>query len=102
MFATAGRKLHPAVILIHGFGSSLHTWEPWARALQSDYRVIRFDLPGSGLSEPDPTGRYDDASTMELIVCADGSLGRCEGGVRRQFDRRTHSLEIRGAAIRSG
>ena len=71
----SGPKTAPAVIMIHGFGSSLHTWEPWARALQSDYRVIRFDLPGSGLSEPDPTGRYDDERTMDLIVALMDRLG---------------------------
>ena len=42
----------PAVILLHGFGSSLETWEPWARALSAHYRVIRFDLPGFGLTAP--------------------------------------------------
>ena len=36
----------PAVILLHGFGSSLHTWEPWAQALAPRFRVIRVDLPG--------------------------------------------------------
>ena len=71
----SGPKSAPAVILIHGFGSSLHTWEPWAQALQSDHRVIRFDLPGSGLSEPDPTGRYDDERTMDLIVALMDRLG---------------------------
>ena len=47
-----GPKGAPALIMLHGFGSSLETWEPWARALQTDYRVIRFDLPGTGLSAP--------------------------------------------------
>ncbi len=70
-----GPKLAPAVIMIHGFGSSLHTWEPWARALQSDFRVVRLDLPGSGLSEPDPTSRYDDQRTMDLIVALMDRLG---------------------------
>jgi hypothetical protein len=37
-----GQKEAPALIMLHGFGSSLETWEPWARALQTDYRVVRF------------------------------------------------------------
>ncbi len=53
--------------MLHGFGSSLHTFEPWARALENEYRVIRFDLPGSGLSEPDPSGVYTDVRSMELL-----------------------------------
>ena len=71
----SGPKLAPAVVMLHGFGSSLHTWEPWAQALQSEYRVIRIDLPGSGLSDPDPTGRYDDQRTMDLIVALMDRLG---------------------------
>jgi pimeloyl-ACP methyl ester carboxylesterase len=76
MIEIAGAQLHvradgpesaPAVILIHGFGSSLHTFEGWAQGLQSDFQVIRIDLPGSGLSPPDPTGRYDDGRAFELL-----------------------------------
>jgi len=63
----SGPKTSPAIILLHGFGSSLQTWDAWASVLQNDYRVVRFDLPGSGLSEPDPTGDYTDARTLALI-----------------------------------
>ena len=63
----SGPKTSPAIILLHGFGSSLQTWDAWASVLQKDYRVVRFDLPGSGLSEPDPTGDYTDARTLALI-----------------------------------
>jgi pimeloyl-ACP methyl ester carboxylesterase len=62
-----GPKSAPAVILIHGFGASLHTWEPWAQALEKDFRVVRFDLPGSGLSGPDALQDYSDARSMQLI-----------------------------------
>ena len=63
-----GPREAPAVILLHGFGASLDTWEPWARALSGRYRVIRFDLPGFGLTGADPTGDYSDARTMTLIM----------------------------------
>ncbi len=62
-----GRKDAPALIMLHGFGASLHTWEPWAAALADEFRVIRFDLPGSGLSPPDPTGDYSDVRSMQLL-----------------------------------
>jgi pimeloyl-ACP methyl ester carboxylesterase len=54
--------------MLHGFGSSLHTWEAWAQALEGEYRIIRLDLPGSGLSPPDPTGDYTDARSIVLIT----------------------------------
>lgn len=73
----AGVRLHvrdtgpreaPTLLLLHGFGASLHTWEPWARRLDSTYRVIRFDLPGSGLSAPDPTDDYTDVRSEQLVL----------------------------------
>ena len=84
MISVANARLHvrasgqidaPPLILIHGFGSSLHTWEAWARELARDYRVIRFDLPGSGLSPPDPTGLYVDARIHELLIALMDQLG---------------------------
>ena len=62
-----GSKDAPVVIMIHGFGSSLETWTPWAQSLSANYRVVRFDLPGCGLSEPDRTGSYADARSIALV-----------------------------------
>jgi pimeloyl-ACP methyl ester carboxylesterase len=62
-----GPRDAPAVVLLHGFGSSLETWEPWAQTLSLNYRVVRFDLPGCGLSEPDRTGDYGDARSVGLV-----------------------------------
>lgn len=44
------------IVLIHGTSASLHTWDGWAHALTqtAKRRVIRFDLPGIGLSGPMP------------------------------------------------
>jgi pimeloyl-ACP methyl ester carboxylesterase len=65
----------PALLLIHGFGASLHTWEIWAEALSERYRVIRVDLPGSGLSPPDPSGVYTDARSEQLLLALLDQLG---------------------------
>jgi pimeloyl-ACP methyl ester carboxylesterase len=46
----------PVILAIHGFSSSLHTWEPWVALLTTgaeninDYRLISIDLPGHGLT----------------------------------------------------
>lgn len=40
------------VILIHGTSASLHTWDGWVGSLASERRVIRYDLPGFGLTGP--------------------------------------------------
>ncbi len=71
----SGPRDAPALILLHGFGASLQTWDAWADALATTHRVIRLDLPGSGLSAPDPTGDYTDARSMQLIVALMVQLG---------------------------
>ena len=48
----------PAIVLLHGSNADLHTWQPWAEALRRDYRVIRFDQRGHGLTGPAPDGDY--------------------------------------------
>lgn len=71
----SGPKTAPALILLHGFGSSLHTWESWAQVLATDYRVIRFDLPGSGLTGPDPSGDYSDPRSLQIVLALMDRLG---------------------------
>lgn len=71
----SGAKHAAALIMLHGFGSSLQTWEPWARLLQTHYRVVRVDLPGSGLSSPDPTNVYTDTRSIEVLSALMDQLG---------------------------
>ena len=40
------------LILLHGFGMSLHVWEKWVAELGDTYRLVSFDWPGHGLSTP--------------------------------------------------
>ncbi len=77
----------PPVILLHGFIYSLESFDAWAAGLKRDYRVIRFDLLGHGLSGPDPQKRYSpeeraafigdlmDALGVERAVIGGNSLG---------------------------
>lgn len=46
------------IVLLHGTGASLHTFDAWANALKEDSRVIRMDLPGFGLTGPFPDRKY--------------------------------------------
>ena len=63
------------MLLLHGFGSSLETWEPWAQSLGVTYRVVRFDLPGCGSSEADRTGNYGDARSLQIVKALMDALG---------------------------
>lgn len=49
-FRDEGRSDAPAILLVHGFGESLNTWEPWVAALSPNYRLVTLDLPGHGLT----------------------------------------------------
>ena len=53
-----GRNIHyrdegegEVIVLIHGTGASLHTWQAWAEELRKNYRVIRLDLPATDSQE---------------------------------------------------
>jgi len=63
-----GPRDAPALIMLHGFGSSLHTWDAWASALGEHWRVVSYDQPGCGLSPPDPATDYTDARARALLL----------------------------------
>lgn len=48
----------PVIVLLHGFTMSLESWDGWAEQLSTDYRIVRYDLLGHGLTGPDPLARY--------------------------------------------
>lgn len=46
------------LVLLHGIGSSLHTWDGWTNELKDQFRIIRLDLPGFGLTGTDSSNEY--------------------------------------------
>jgi pimeloyl-ACP methyl ester carboxylesterase len=66
-YKDTGPKGAPVVVLLHGFGSSLQTWDDWSLRLSANYRVVRFDLPGFGLTGADPSGDYSDERSVRII-----------------------------------
>lgn len=46
------------LVLIHGTASSLHTWDACTDVWKQTRRVVRFDLPGFGLTGPNPSNQY--------------------------------------------
>jgi pimeloyl-ACP methyl ester carboxylesterase len=65
----------PVVVLLHANYASLFMWEPWAAALKDNYRVIRVDMTGHGLTGPDPTGDYSLPRTVKLFEDFVDTLG---------------------------
>ncbi len=62
-----GPRDAPVLMLIHGSNASLHTWEPWAARLSGKYRLIRFDLPGHGLTGPHPRRDYTMRAYADVL-----------------------------------
>lgn len=53
-----GPRDAPAIMLLHGSNADLHSWDPWAKLLRDEYRIVRFDQVGHGLTGPDPDADY--------------------------------------------
>jgi pimeloyl-ACP methyl ester carboxylesterase len=63
------------IVLLHGTAASLHTWEGWVQALKPQRRVIRFDLPGFGLTGPSPDGNYTIENYVGFVTAMLDKLG---------------------------
>ncbi len=55
------------LVFIHGTGSSLHTFDGWADTLKKDYRIVRMDLPGYGLTGQFPDRNYSIDNYVEFL-----------------------------------
>ncbi|MEQ1538262.1 MAG: alpha/beta hydrolase [Sphingorhabdus sp.] len=62
-----GPKDAPAIILLHGSNASLHTWQQWVDRLGKDYRIIRYDQPGHGLTGPHPKDDYGAKAFTDVV-----------------------------------
>ena len=74
-YKDTGPKDAPVLLLLHGFGSSLQTWDVWAEKLDKKYRVIRLDLPGFGLTGPSPSDDYSELNDLNTLTRFVDSLG---------------------------
>lgn len=75
------------IVLIHGTGASLHTFEGWTGKLKVSHRVISLDLPGYGLTGPFSSRDYSivnytkflksflDELQIQKCILAGNSLG---------------------------
>ena len=63
------------VVLLHGTSASLHTWDGWAAELAKTRRVIRFDMPGFGLTGPAADNDYRLDAYVALVRAVLDKLG---------------------------
>jgi pimeloyl-ACP methyl ester carboxylesterase len=55
------------IVLIHGTGANLLTWDGWVADLRKDHRVIRLDLPAYGLTGPNPKREYTPPYYVQFL-----------------------------------
>ncbi|MEL6591980.1 MAG: alpha/beta hydrolase [Bacteroidota bacterium] len=65
----------PPILLLHGTFASLHTFDGWVTQLKTDYRLIRLDLPGFGLSEVTEDHVYSMSRYLHIIETLLNELG---------------------------
>lgn len=66
-YAAWGDADSPPVVCVHGLSRVGRDFDPLARRLAGEYRVLCPDLPGRGLSEWAPS-RYDPSALADLLV----------------------------------
>ena len=99
------------LLLIHGWASSLHTWDDWAEILKEDFRVIRLDLPGFGLTGPVKDAVYsteyfakvvtellDELNIQKTHIAGSSMGGRVAAYFAGNYPERTNRLILLNAA----
>ena len=84
MLDLPGLRLHleeqgqgPSLVLVHGFGGSLHSWDRLAPLLVPGRHVLRFDLRDFGESRADSAAAFTHASDLAALLEA-RSIARCD------------------------
>lgn len=106
----------PALLLLHGTLGDLRDWDGWSEELKKDFRVIRFDMPGFGITGAIANKNYSierlhsliDTFMDQLGVEKFGIVGISYGGIvtfryaATRTDRVTSMILINSAGIQTG
>jgi len=63
------------LVLLHGMSSSLHTWNEVVHSVAGRRRTISVDLPGFGMTGPNPKNQYNFVFYNEFIDSLCAKLG---------------------------
>ncbi|MGZ6037747.1 MAG: alpha/beta fold hydrolase [Phenylobacterium sp.] len=100
---TAGPADAPWLVLSHGGALDHRGFRPWARRLADDWRVLLWDLPGHGESQPRPALFTADACAEALAAVMDDAgvdagfqFGFSFGGMVAQIFAKAHPARTTG------
>ena len=71
----------PVVLLVHSHYFDSRMFDDWAKMLQQDFTVVRFDMTSHGLTGPDVTNDYSMARSLWLMDGLLSHLGVSEVAV---------------------
>lgn len=82
-YVLEGPAAAPVVMLSNSLGTSLEMWEAQASALRGQYRVLRYDTRGHGLSDAPDAGKA--GYTMDMLADDAAALAKALGISRFHF-----------------
>jgi len=62
------------IVLLHGNSNSLHAFDPLVDELKHDYRIVRLDFPGHGLTGAHPQNQYGYKELSQAVSMVVESL----------------------------
>lgn len=65
----------PVLLLVHGSSSTMKTWDAMVPLLKRRYRVIRYDIPGMGLSSDVPDAALTTVKPEDIAEALLAGLG---------------------------
>jgi pimeloyl-ACP methyl ester carboxylesterase len=57
----------PTLVLLHGTGASMHTWDAWIEQLKGDFQILTLDLPAFGLTGAHPQADYSIEMYIRIL-----------------------------------
>lgn len=61
------RSTGKSLLLLHGTGASMQTWDGWIEQLADDFQIIAIDLPAFGLTGPHPKRDYSIPMYLRVV-----------------------------------
>jgi 3-oxoadipate enol-lactonase len=113
-YATAGAKNKPALLFSNSLGSDLRIWDSVAEHLSGNFRVVRYDIRGHGLSaatEPpysaddlakDVVELFDFLDISQAAVCGVSVGGIIAQAVALNYPERVRALILCDTGARIG
>lgn len=65
----------PVIMLVHSHFLSMRQWDNWIYELGDEFSLVRFDMPGHGLTGPDGHDDYSRARLVALMNALADHLG---------------------------